>query len=175
MLLGTTPPGATNEDRAQLAADLDTLASNGAITVPHGFDLKIVESKSQAHEGFAKQIEYADRAFTIALLGEHLTTQSASGSEAAPTQSTVARERAAALAERLSTCLHDQVLTDWAEMNMGSRAAAPWPRWELAKPTDLKAKAETLATAGDAFRKLAAFGVNIRPLLDEYGLEQDKQ
>ena len=164
-LMGVAPEGLSEKLRKELAEDIDSLVANGSITLPFGFDLKIVESTANTYETFVKQIEMADRGFAIALLGHNLTT------EAGTTGGTNAAAKAQAdgpglgrtrsNAETLSTALHQHTLTWWAEYNFGDRKLAPWPSWDVEPSKDLDARATTLGKLGDAIKKLADAGLQV--------------
>jgi hypothetical protein len=124
---------ATKADRDALAADLAALGRDTSMVLPQGYDLKLVEPTAKTWEMFPKEIELADTATAIVLVGQNLTSNVEGGSRAAAQVHDVVRHDLIRMdAETISTCLHDQALTWWAEFNFGDRRLAPWPAW----PTD---------------------------------------
>ena len=135
--VGKTPNSATPGDREALANDLAELARDTAIALPPGFELELVEARSQSWETFRAEIERADTAIAVAILGQNLTTEVKGGSyAAAKVHDQVRRDLLASDAEVLSTQLRAQFLEWWAEWELGDRTLAPWPRWDLTPPPD---------------------------------------
>jgi hypothetical protein len=133
--VGTGAEGAQAEDRDAFAVELSELGSDTSIVPPFGWDLKLVEATAKTWEMFPANIAAANEAISIVLVGQNLTSNVQSGSLAAAQVHDSVREdliRFDALA--LSTAIHDQVLTWWAEFNFGSRDLAPWPVWDTKKP-----------------------------------------
>ena len=133
--VGIAAEGALAKDREAYADDLAEMGSDTSMVPPHGWDLKLVEAKARTWEMFPANIDKANEAISIVLVGQNLTSNVQSGSLAAAQVHDAVREdliRFDALA--LSTALHDQVLTWWAEFNFGSRNLAPWPVWDTKKP-----------------------------------------
>ncbi len=121
----------------------------------------------------AEAIAWADRAMTIAILGQNLTTDVQGGSYAAArVHEAVRADLLEADVETLATGLRNGVLALWAEWNAGDPALAPWPRWDPRPPEDLAARAETLQRLAQAVATFAQAGANVDldALLEEYGL-----
>lgn len=133
--VGTTPESSTEAEREEYADELDELGRDTSIVLPPGYALEFKEAVARTWEMFPKQIESADLAIAIAVLGQNLTTEVQGGSLAASEVHRVVKgELLRFYAESFSTCLHDQLLEPWAELNFGSRDVAPWPQWALPKP-----------------------------------------
>lgn len=176
VLVGVAPEGASDDVRRALAADIDNLGANGSIGLPAGFDLKWVSDTADTYSTFTKQIEFADRGFAIGLLGGNLTTEAGTtpnGANAAAKSQNDGPllDRTRSDNQTLSACLHDGALKEWAELNFGDAKLAPWPNWLIEPPADLKARADTLNVFADAATKLDSLGVDIEPLLEDYGLD----
>lgn len=169
---GVTPAGAKEGDRTTFLNDLDRLASDTAIVLPEGFDLKMIEASGKSFEAFEHLIEWCDKAMTVAILGQNLTTQVEGGSlAAAQVHDNVRLDLVRSDTESLATGLREQVVSWWAEFNLGDRALAPWPRWQADPPDDLAQQAETYLKLSQALGNFAGVGVEVGPILEKYGLE----
>jgi hypothetical protein len=80
-------------------------------------------------------------------------------------------EALASDAESLSTQLREQVWCLWSEFNHGDRRLAGWGRWDTRPAPDLRQRAETLDKLGDALEKLGTAGVELEPVVEEFGLK----
>lgn len=146
--VGTTPESSTPEQREAYADELDELGRDTSIVLPPGYALEFKEAVARTWEMFPKQIESADLAIAIAVLGQNLTTEVQGGSLAASEVHRVVKaELLRFYAEGFATCLHDQLLEPWAEINFGTRALAPWPNWALPKPAPAPAPTNSNGTA----------------------------
>lgn len=173
---GVTPAGAKEGDRRTFLTDLDRLASDTAIVLPEGYDLKLIEASGTSHEAFERLIEWCDKAITVSILGQNLTTQVEGGSlAAAHVHENVRLDLIRSDTESLSTALREQVVTWWAEFNLGDRALAPWPRWQAEPPGDLLQQSETYLKLSQALPSLMAAGIEIAPILEQYGLATASQ
>lgn len=147
-VVGSSPEGTIRDARLDVAAQVRALGRDGVIVLPAGFDLKLLEVSASTREIYDKQIEFANRATAINVLGQNLTTEVKEGSfAAASVHARVDLQRVKADAQAASTTIHDQTLTWWAEFNFGDRGVAPWPLW----PTDLPEDAEKTVKSWDAF------------------------
>lgn len=151
-----SPEGAHEEDWDAAAADLANLGGRTAMALPPGFKAVLLEAKAATFKTFAEQIEWADRAIAILLLGQNLTTEVDAGSlAAAEVHKRVLQHVLRATASWLATGLREQGLTWWAEFNFGSRDLAPWPAWDTDPPEDKAALAATWGQAATALSALA--------------------
>jgi hypothetical protein len=168
--VGTAPEGTTAEKRKELARDLQRLGRNTSLALPPGYDLKLVEATGRTHEMFDRQIELANVALAIVLVGQNLSTEVQGGSfAAASVHASVRGDIIRADGETLSTCLHDQALTWWAEWNFGDAQLAPWPAWATDPPEDRAAKLDGLTKFAQAAGPLDTAGVDVRALAEELG------
>lgn len=162
--------------RQQVAADLGDLGSDTGIIMPPGFDLRLIEATAKTWEMFQAQISMADKAITILLAGQNLTTDVSGGSYAAArVHEGVLADEVRSDGESLSTCLHDQVLTHWAEINFGSAQIAPWPLWDLDPPEDVSAVGAGYKALGEGIAALKATlagtgkCIDVAALYEEHG------
>lgn len=154
--IGRSPAAATAEERQRFRDDLANLGSDAAIVVPDGWNVELLEAKVGSGEVFDKLISWADKAISISILGQNLTTDVEGGSlAAAEVHERVRYDLVQADTEVLATALHDEVVAWWAEFNLGSRELAPWPDWDAAPPSDELAVAGALSARADALLTLS--------------------
>jgi phage gp29-like protein len=168
ILVATSGNGNTKEQRAQLAAAMETAGSDLFVGLPAGFDLKMVEALANTENIYNSQIKSADTAIAILIRGGNLSTEVKEGSRAAAESQARTGDNAKLRfdAETLSTTTRQQSLVHWAEFNFGDRSLAPWPVWPVEPEEDLKASAETINVLGDGVKKLDDLGFEI----DDEGL-----
>jgi phage gp29-like protein len=163
----------TKEARKELAADLFAAQANSAIVPPNGFTIEMVEATASTWETFEAQKNAADLGISVTLLGQNLSTEVAGrASTGATLQGRVLQVFVDADAETLSTCIHDQALTWWAEFNFGNRDLAPWPLWDTKPPDDKAEQANLLNTLSQAVNVLGNAGapIDVRALLEKFGV-----
>jgi hypothetical protein len=175
MLVATSTKTSTAEQRKALAADLARAGDDMIAVLQDGFDIKLVEVRANTEQIYNSQIEMADKAITTYLLGGNLSTNGdKNGSKAAAETQVKAGQlpRLRADCEGLSTTLHDQSLTWWAEFNFGDSGLAPWPVYPTQPEEDKKSKADTANTIFDAVGKADKMGFEIDTdvLVEDYGL-----
>lgn len=137
------PANAKQEDKDIFLAQVEDLGNESVVLTPEGekdgsgFDLLLEEAKGDSWEGFERLMGKTETAIAVAVLGQNLTTEVQGGSYAAANvHDRVRLDYLEADTEGLSTTLRAQALGWWAEFNFGSRALAPWPRFETAPPPE---------------------------------------
>jgi phage gp29-like protein len=161
-LVGTAPEGTTREQRKELAADLFDLARDATIVLPNGCDTKLIEASAATRELYEKQIQMADAAIAINVLGQNLTTEVKEGSFAAASiHSKVELQRIKADAQTASTTIHDQTLAWWAEFNFGDPELAPWPVWPTDPPDDNAKTVKVWVDFGAALQSFQTAGLRV--------------
>ena len=175
--VATTDSG-NEADRRKLAADLQATGADAAIALPKGWSLDLIEVTANTFETFRAQVDSANAAIAIALVGQNLSTEVKGGSlAAAEVHQSVQHAVIRGQAETLSTCLHDQVLALWAVYNFGNAQVAPWPRWNTQPPADHEALAKTHATVIGAIALAHDKGlrVDFQALCEEYGIPLEEE
>lgn len=158
--VGTAPAGAPDEQRDRLARDLQELGAVTSLVLPEGWSMELLEAQASTWESFRAQIEWADRALAVAILGQHLTTEVRGASlAAARVHDQVRADLIAADASRLSEGLRSGVLRWWAEANWGAPDLAPWPTWDTTHPDEGRARAQRLFDLGRAVMVWSQAGV----------------
>jgi len=163
---GSVQSEGSKANRQAIAEQLVSLARNGGMVLPQGWDLSIVQAAANTWETFQAQIELANAGIAIAVAGQNLTSEVKGGSyAAAQVHQQVANVLLRADAEALATTLHDQVLVPWASYNLAGPDAAPWPSWDTSPPEDLGIKVQTWSALIDATTKadvaLARVGLEV--------------
>lgn len=154
----------TKEFREEIAHDLAEMGRDGTIVLPSGFTYKLVSAAQGGVAVFEKQFEIAERAIHIAIRGGNLTSNvDGQGSRAAAEVQERLGDRAnlAFDAQSLTTTVHDQSLTWWAEFNFGSAELAPWPVYPVEPEEDLKAKTEGEEKAFTVVEKAEQLGFEV--------------
>jgi phage gp29-like protein len=170
----TAAENSTSDQRKQVAADIFEMYSNSVISLPHGFDMKLIELSANTREIYNAQIEAANEAAAIAILGQNLTTKVEGGSyAAAQTHATVELKRTKSDKATFSTTLRSQAVSWWAEYNFGDRRQAPWPNWHVEPPEDRAQNAETLKTVADSLVVLKTAGFKLAPetIAERFGID----
>lgn len=168
-----------DEEANQLASDLADAGREGAIVLPAGFDLKLLESKNTIAQNQGYLIETSNTAIAVSVLGQNLTTEAKAGGLGTgngKVHERVEQQRIKSDAETGSTTLREQALKWWAEYNFGSRDLAPWPTWKTDPPEDSKAKADTWKAAAETVSafKTAGFEVDPKQIEEEFGIKLTK-
>lgn len=167
------PEGGSKDARREVANELQAIGRDTAIALPAGFKIQLVEAVANTWQTFEAQKNAADLGTSVAILGQNLSTEvSGPVSTGATLHGRVMQTYIEADAATLSTCLHDQALVWWAELNFASRDLAPWPKWNTTPPADKKQNAEVLKTVADSLNTLGNAGapVDVRALLEAYGV-----
>lgn len=162
-LAGSTPEGATDDDRDAFARDLAALRTKLAIAMPYGYDVKPVEFGAADHETFKKRIDWADAAIGTLVLGMNIAAETGySKSLSAPkTDDKVRQDYLESDGAGFGTFIQRGVLRSYAAVRFGSAALAPWPRWNTDPPDDLASSALMMVNASKALATLVASGVPI--------------
>jgi len=151
--------GGADVKRKQLVEEIFGMQKKGVVSLPPGFTMKLLSVPATSWQMLKEQIEMCNDAFAILWSGNNLTTSIKGGSLAASdnAQTMFAFVRKFdASAE--STFVHDDVLSDWSEVNFGDRAAAPWLSRNVEPPDDLKARAATWLSVAQSVKTFESAG-----------------
>lgn len=161
-LVATAPEKANREQRKELANDLHGLGRDAAVVLPNGFDMKLVEASAATKDIYDKQINLANTAFAVNVLGQNLTTEVKEGSFAAATvHGRVENQRLKSDAQTWATAAHDQTLEWWSEFNFGDRKLAPWPIYPTDPPEDGAQTVKTWVDFGAALQAFQTAGLRV--------------
>lgn len=154
--LGITGAGGTEGQRGKFLSQMRNLGKSGSFVLPNGWDLKLIEATGKSYEIYDGAIKDANEAITIVLAGQVVTTEGTPGFSNGNIHDAIKQDLIRFDGERLSACLRAQSLEQWAMWNYGSSRAAPWPKWDTAKPADTTEQAAGLKALGDAVTTLDA-------------------
>lgn len=154
--VGKTAHGGTEKQRNTFLSQLKGLGKSGKIVLPQGWDLQLVEAAAAGKTGdvFDNQITQSNEEMTIALAGQLVTTEGTTGFSSGNVHAEIKQDLLRFDAIRLAGCLREQSLEPWALWNFGTRAAAPFPKWNTDKPEDVKETADGMKSLGDAITSL---------------------
>lgn len=153
--IGKAPQGAKEPARKKFLKDLRAMGRESTLVLPEGYSYEIVEATSRNWEIYGAQIEWADRAISIVLAGQFVTTEGTKGFSNGNIHAAIKEDLIRFTAETLAACLYAQGLRPWANENWGSPQLAPHAHWDTTPPEDKKALAESFGALGDAIGKLA--------------------
>lgn len=136
-----------------------------------GWDADWLELKGTSFEAFSKSLERNKADIQEAILGR--SSSGSKGGDGELMSEMLRNERLASDTEPLSTSLREQVWKPYVAFNHGREfmSATPWGRWNTVPPVNRKTRAETVKTLSEALPSLITMGVNVAPLLEEFGLE----
>lgn len=151
-----------NSARAELVNFFKNMGREKGIALPPGFDIKLIESSADTSAVFQAILDMADKAISIALLGQNLTTDVSSGSLAASkTHSQVKQEIVDSDVNALCSCLREQVIKVWAAYNFGDPNLAPQFTYDTSEAEDLGAIVTTWRSTADAIKSWNDLGVPV--------------
>jgi hypothetical protein len=143
------------ELRRQLTAEWQQMGTAGVIWVPEGSKLEVFELQANTWQTYKAQIDTANTAIDIAIMGANLPTEVSQGAGTGATaQMMTVQKRTAGDAAEWETLEHEQIARPWAKANFGTPEVAPWAIRNVDPPADLTALANTQKTAAEGLRIL---------------------
>lgn len=174
VLVASSSEAATRADRQQLAEAFVQAGSQGIMSLPVGWDAKLIEVAANTRQIYEAQIELANKGISIAIRGGNLSSDVEGGSRAAAEVQERTGDNAKLRfdAQSLTTTLHDQAAVWWAEFNLGDRALAPWVKYPVTIQDDLEKKSRTIVSLSDSIDRFEAMGFEVddQALIDEFDL-----
>lgn len=141
----------TEQQKKELARQIDEGGRNKTFVLPDGYKASLLLDTANTYQTFKAQIEVANTAISLNLVGTNLTTEVRGGSYAATSvHQDIDASKFRGLLETISTGLHDGPLVFWGFYNFGTSAVVPYPSWDTTPPEDRKAEAETQVQASTA-------------------------
>jgi hypothetical protein len=171
--VGKAPQGASERMRVLFESQIKALGRNGALVLPEGWDYTIAEATGRTWEIYSEGIDWADKAMTVVLAGQIVTTEGSQGFSSGNVQDQIKGDLIRFDARALGKCLSDQYLSPWAFANTGSYSA-PRPCWNTERPVNLMNQATAFETLGRAVADLDTAGkgagvhVDVKALWDRY-------
>ncbi len=129
--VGVFPPGATDDDKAELLRAVAAIAVDAAGIIPSTMEIKFIETASKATtaEFFLDLANFFDQQNSKAVLGQTTTTDAISGGHAVSNEHNDVRadiERADAIA--VSSVINQQIVRPYIDLNLGPQQNYPTVR-----------------------------------------------
>lgn len=176
-LVCTAEDTTTADQRKAIAKFIYEAGKDAVIALPPGFKLELIELKADTEAIYNAQINAANEAFAISILGQNLSSNVQGGSRsAAEVHERKENRKVRYAAKILAKGLREQSVCWWSEYNYGDRELAPYLHWHTEPPEDYAAKATGLKTLGDALvaLKTAGFKLGVDEIEEEYGVELEE-
>lgn len=176
-LVCTAEDTTTADQRKAIAKFIYEAGKDAVIALPPGFKLELIELKADTEAIYNAQINAANEAFAISILGQNLSSNVQGGSRsAAEVHERKENRKVRYAAKILAKGLREQSVCWWAEYNYGDRELAPHLHWHTEPPEDYAAKATGLKTLGDALvsLKTAGYKLGIDEIEEDYGVELEE-
>jgi hypothetical protein len=176
--VGESPDGSTYEQRQELAKAIAESEDDSVIILAAGYKLDLIQAQAGTERIYTEQIKLADLAIAIRIRGGNLSTNVQEGSRAAAETQAKTGDNAKLRFDNgtLTTTIHDQSLTWWAEFNYGDRALAPWPQWPVEPEEDLEARVANEQKSFDTIdtAEKLGFDVDRQKFLDTHKIDWAK-
>ena len=120
--------GSSDKDKKSVFTALQALASGHAAILPSSIEAKFAEIGDRANQPYESIAEFLNREITIAILGQHLTTDTTGGTgtlAAAAVHDRVRQDILDADIEAERTCIEYQVFAQLIEWEFGADAPVP--------------------------------------------------
>lgn len=158
------PEDASEEHKRDFFTSIRRLVSESTIKLPRddltaqarGYDLQLLESMFDGSRSFRSQMDTANTAIAVRLLGQNLTTEAGGGGSyaAGKIHFKVQVDRLEAIANALETSDRAGIAEPIAEQRWGSRELAPWPHYNATPAADHQAEAGAALGLGKALDAL---------------------
>jgi len=148
-VVGKSPYGTLESDQRDLLNKLQAMRTKGAMVVPIGTDVGLLEATRGGSVSYREWCEYWDKQMSIATTGETLTTDigNAGSRAASETHYEILELLVDADGDLQSDTLREQLITWMVEYNFPGAAV---PNIWRVRPSSEKAKAETRKAAAEA-------------------------
>lgn len=150
------------------------LGREPVVKIPDGYDVQMINATNAQANGFEILIGHCDRAITLVLQGQILTSETApNGNRSLGDQHrATANARTIGRVRLLEQWERESVLKPASEWNQGDAEAAPYPVRDLDPPEDEKKSAEALGAFAEAVGKCIEIGIpiDLETLAEQYGV-----
>lgn len=173
--VGKAPQGASERMRNLFESQIKALGRNGALILPEGWEYGVVEAVGRTWEIYSEGVDWADKAMTVILAGQIVTTEGSQGFSSGNVQDQIKGDLIRFDARALGKCISTQFLSPWSFANTGSYDA-PKPCWNTERPVNLMNQATGFQTLGNMIgpmnAAMAADGIRVdtKTLADRYQL-----
>ncbi len=172
--IATSPPGATDPQKAGWFARVAAWGVNTVFDVPPGFDVKLLESNGRGFEVFQETIKTANEEIVITLAGQSVTTDGGAGFSNSAIHASIRGDLIQADANALATTLNSQCIPVWAAERFGvDDVDSPVIEWDVTGAADLTKEASAMNQAAIAIAAWNAVGVKVdaADLARRYGVK----
>lgn len=163
----------TDTQRDKLVKLIKNGGRGRVVALPDGFEASLLLDTANTWTTFKAQVEVANLAISLALVGTNLTSEVSGGSYAAASvHQSVDTSKFRGLLDGLSTGFREKVLVFWGRYNFGNGAIVPYPTWDTTPPDDKKLKADTQVQASTAALnwQKAGFKLSRKATAQQWGL-----
>ena len=172
------PENADAEAKERFGREVANLGNESTIRTVDGgegrsFDVQFREPVGRAFDSFDKQLNFANAAIAICVLGHNLTTEVKGGSFAAARIGDEVRTDIRAWdAQVVCSAFRDGILKRWAKWNYGDPELAPHARYNVEPAKDLKNAADTMISVAEAIDGLRKVGGNpdVEEILETFAI-----
>lgn len=158
MRTAKTPSGFDEVQREEFLADLIAYRESGAVELPPGVEVDLVESNGRGYEAFQAIIDSCNLDLMVALAGQVVSTEGGKGFSTTDLHRTIRQDLIQASGESLSHTLNTQVLPWVTRLLAGEellyQGRGAQVSYDTRTPKDLASEASTLTTLGTALAQL---------------------
>ena len=150
------PAGATEGQRGGFLQRLIGWGINTTFELPPGWDVKIIESNGRGYEVFQADIDTADKEIAIAIAGQVVTVEGGSAFSSADIHRAIRADIIKETADQLAYTINTQGLPSFYAERWGANMIANGAclEWDVKRPTDMQAEAQSMLTLGTAITSL---------------------
>lgn len=160
--------GSTEKERDSFLKKLMAWGTNTVFALPPGWRAEVLETGGEGHKVFQEEIDTSDREFAVSIAGQVVTVDGGAGFSNSDIHRSIRSDIIKDVAEQLAYTVNTQILPPWVAKTRGPSAIATGPvvEWDISRPKDLAAEANSISTAAVAIEALGK-------VLQSYGLELD--
>jgi hypothetical protein len=171
------PPGASEEQRANVFQQLMAWGLNTVFALPVGYEATLLESNGRGWESFVKTIEASNEEYKIAVCGQSVTVDGGAGFSNSDIHKSIRADLIKESADTLAHCLNTQALTAFVSCMWGADAVLSRPvavEWDVTPPKDRNSEAMALSAFAQAVTALttalapSGLAPNVQQLVDRY-------
>lgn len=169
IILGKRPAAGDPVQAANFRNALANIGQESVVDLPQGVDdafsygLDLLESKATWDKGFEILISLCEKALTLSIAHQNLTSEVQEGSLAAARVHADTKQAALESDERgISSTLYQQLARPWAQFCFGDPDLAPVTHWDISPPEDHATNAKTFVDFGTALLAMRSAGLRAK-------------
>lgn len=176
--VAVAPQGATEEQSQSWFQRVASWGINTVFQLRPGYDVRLLESNGRGYEVFQDSIATSREELIIALGSSPVLVDGGTGFSNADIHKSIRADVIKEDAEGLAHTLNTQGIPPWVNDTYGADALeeAPEVEWDIRPPKDLKAEADSMKAAADAFeawnKALVTYGkrVDETAIVERFGV-----